>query len=131
MDTIGSLYKEGERFAFSYAPLGLTVRGQFAEWVLEAAAEVIAEAEKHQADSNLEELETLVEFEEASDIDLDIAKSDHKAQFEAVPQCVVTLAESDFRWVSAVGRHTNSKPLSRIQDMSLTRNDSFLQDEAV
>lgn len=130
MNEIGTLRKEGTRFVFSYPELEISIRGEFAEWVLEAAAEVIALVEKNQKDSQVEELEMLVEFEEASEIDLDVAKSDRNAQFEIVPQCVVSMGTIDFHWVSPAGRDGEENPITRIVDMSLTRNDSFLKNEA-
>ncbi|MEM9726408.1 MAG: hypothetical protein AAF909_13240, partial [Pseudomonadota bacterium] len=74
--------------------------------------------------------ETLIEFGEADAIDLDIAKSELKAQFEIVPQCLVSMSSGDFFWVSKDGRAESDKPITRIADMSLTRNDTFLVDEA-
>lgn len=129
MEQIGTLHKEGKRFVFSYPAIDLEVRGAYAEWVLEAAAEIIAEAEQHAVSGGIDEIEALIEFEEASEIDLDIAKSAHKAQFETVPQCVVTMGEGDFRWVGQPGRNDDDKPIKRLIDMSLTRNDSFLVNE--
>ena len=130
MHEIGTLRKEGNRFVFSYPELDLTVRGDYCAWVLEAAAEMIAIAEKARADSQVEEQETLIEFGEADAIDLDIAKSELKAQFEIVPQCLVSMRSGDFFWVSMDGREESDKPITRIADMSLTRNDTFLVDEA-
>lgn len=126
---MGTLRKEGNRFVFSLPELEITVRGDYVEWVLEAAAEVIALAEKTRAHSQVEELETLVEFEEASEIDLDIAKSESQTRFEIVPQCQVSLGDGDFRWVSASGRGEGDHPITRLNDMSLTRNDTFLRNE--
>lgn len=132
MEQIGALHKEGKRYVFTYPALDLVVRGAYAEWVLEAASEIIAEAEQHAKAGEIDELEALVEFEEATEIDLDIAKSDQKAQFETVPQCVVTMGEGDFRWVSRPGRQEDEKPVRRLIDMALTRNDTFLvNDEGV
>lgn len=129
MEQIGTLHREGKRYVFTYPALDLIVRGAYAEWVLEAASEIISEAEEHAKRGAIDELEALIEFEEASEIDLDIAKSEQKAQFETVPQCVVTMGEGDFRWVSNPGRSDDDKPIKRLIDMSLTRNDTFTENE--
>ncbi len=129
MEQVGTLHREGKRYVFTYPALDLVVRGAFAEWVLEAAAEIVAEAEQHAKRGAIDEIEALVAFEEATAIDLDIAKSDHKAQFETIPQCVVAMGEGDFRWVSKDGRKEEEKPIHRLTDMSLTRNGSFLANE--
>lgn len=129
MEQLGTLVREDKRFVFSYPALDLEVRGAFAEWVLEAAAEIIAEAEMHAKTGSIDELEALIEFEEASEVDLDIAKSELKSQFEAMPQCVVTIGDGDFRWVSREGRTADDRPVTRLIDMSLTRSDSFLKND--
>ena len=129
MEQIGALQREGKRYIFTYPALDLVVRGAYAEWVLEAATEIIAEAEQHAKAGEIDELEALIEFEEASEIDLDIAKSENKSRFETMPQCVVTMGEGDFRWISRDGRAAEDKPINRLIDMSKTRNDSFLTNE--
>lgn len=129
MEPMGTLSREGKRYVFTYPELDMVVRGSYAEWVLEAAAEIISEVEQHAKSGAISEIEALIEFEEASDIDLEIAKSEQKAQFETVPQCVVTVAEGDFRWISQPGREAAEKPIERLIDMSLTRNDTFLENE--
>lgn len=134
MDNIGYLREHEGRFEFHFSELALVVRGDYVEWVLEAAAEVISETARLQADSQLEELMTLLEFGEATAMDVDSAKFDHKARFEIVPQCIVTMGAMEYKWTSAAGRGQSpdgggEKPLKRIHDMSLTRNDTFLQNE--
>lgn len=133
MEQIGILREGKGRFEFHYDALNLTIRGHYAEWVLEAAAEVIAQTERLQSEGQLDELATLLEFGEASDIELDAAKFDAKTRFEVVPQCVVTMGTLDYKWKSKDGRTEDviDSPqfIERIQDMSLTRNDSFLQNE--
>ncbi len=62
---------------------------------------------------------------------MDSATSEQGARFETIPQCVVTMNEMDYRWVSKVGRKADdAAPVKRLHDMSLTRNDSFLRDQA-
>ncbi len=129
MDELGTLRKHAGRFEFSFPELDLTVRGPYVEWVLEAAAEILAQTEKLRSDGKLDELEMLKEFGEASEVDVDAAKYESNARFEALPQCVVSLGTLDYRWVSSVKRSGDETPMQRIVDMSLTRNDSFLRDE--
>jgi len=134
MENTGYLTECEGRYEFHFAPLGLVVRGAHPEWVLEAAAEVIAETARVQADGQLEEISTLVEFGEATEMELDSARFDHKARFEIMPQCIVTMGTLDYKWTSADGRAKapegfDGHPMRRIHDMSLTRNDTFLQNE--
>lgn len=131
MENIGTFSKEGDDFTFRCPTAGVMVRGKYPEWVLEAAAEAISVAERIKADGRIEEISALVEFEEASDIDLDIAKMDHNQRFEAVPQCFVAMNGGDYRWVSPGARKEDEHALTRIFDMSRTHNDTFLQDEPV
>ena len=133
MEQIGYLRERDGRYEFQYDPLNLTIRGHYAEWVLEAAAEVIAETEKLQSDGQIDELMTLCEFGEANEMELDSAKFDAKARFEIVPQCIVTMGTLDYKWKSRPGREApesgSHQTIERLQDMSLTRNDTFLQNE--
>jgi len=132
MEDIGFLREQDGRFEFHYEALGLVIRGTFAEWVLEAAAEVIGQTEKLQTEGRIDELATLCEFGEASELEVDSIKYDAKARFEVIPQCVVTMGTMDYKWISAVGRTEeplSDQPIKRIHDMSLTRNNTFLANE--
>ncbi len=130
-EAIGSLTKSSGRFEFAYPELGLVVRGPYAEWVLEAAAEIVQQTEKLRSDGTIEELSMLQEFgEESAGIELDSAKYDARARFEAMPQCLVSMGDTDYRWVSRDGREDNANQfVERVHDMSMTRNDSFLADQ--
>ena len=103
MNDIGFLRKSDERYEFYYPELGLIIRGSYAEWVLEAAGEIIARVESARFDAN--------------------------ARFEAIPQCVVSMGTIDYHWVSPDGRGAGEDHmgLRRIHDTSRTRNDSFLK----
>lgn len=129
MSDLGFLRKQGETYEFHYPEHGLIVRGSYAEWVLEAAAEIIAQTEKLGADGHIEELKALAEFGEADEMEIDSAVFDAESRFEKVPQCTVSMGSMDYRWVSPVGRHSDEgEPvIARIHDMSRTRNDTFLK----
>ena len=134
METLGVLTKSGGRYEYRHESLALVVRGDYAEWVLAAAAELMDVIAKREAEGKLEELETLQEFGEAEPIELDSAKFDMQARFEAVPQCLVTMGTMDYRWVAPEGRDQaegvfDGHPIKRVHDMSLTRNDTFLRNE--
>ncbi len=134
METIGYLKEVGGRFEFHFDKLGLVVRGNFAEWVLAAAAEIIRDTAKLDADSRIDELQALIEFGEASEIELDAAKFDIQARFEVLPQCVVTMGTMDYRWADEEARKKlmnefDGHTLRRLHDMSMTRNDTFLKNE--
>lgn len=126
---VGTLTANDGRYEFSYPELNLKIQGAHAEWVLEAAAEVIRQTEKLRNDGAAEEMEMLLEFGEGSETELESLKYDINARFEAVPQCIVTMGAIDYRWVSPDGRKgEKTKYVERIHDMSLTRNDTFLRD---
>lgn len=93
MEEIGHLRKYDNRFEFHYAELNLVIRGPYAEWVLEAAAEIIQNTLKLQADGEIEGLKTLLEFEEAEAIELDAASYSAAAWSETVPQCTVSMGD--------------------------------------
>ena len=131
MENIGHFRKLEDRYEFQYPPLNMTVRGAHAEWVLEAAAEILRETERMRVDSHIDELKTLAEFGEADEIEIDSAQFDATARFEVVPQCVVSMGTMDYKWTSPDGRAQDNAGLGdgllkRIHDMSLTRSDSFL-----
>ena len=134
MEEIGHFRKLDDRFEFQYPELGLTVRGAHAEWVLEAAAEILRETEKMRVESHIDELKTLAEFGEADEIEVDSAEFDANARFEIVPQCLVSMGAMDYHWTSPEGRKDGEPPfgaqlLKRMHDMSLTRSDSFLKNQ--
>jgi len=134
MEAIGYLKESGGRFEFHFDQLGLVVRGNFAEWVLAAAAEIIKESAKLDTESRIEELKALIEFGEASEIELDAVKFEIQSRFEILPQCVVTMGTMDYRWADGEAREKLVKEfdghtLRRLHDMSMTRNDTFLKNE--
>ena len=132
-EPLATLRKFQGRYELIYPEMGLIIRGHYPEWVMEAAAEVIAEVEKRRKDGEMEEVAVLVEMGEMQPIELDSLKYEGKARFEIVPQCLVSLGDLDYRWISPAGKsdgedHPNSR-LKRVHDMSATRNDTFLQNE--
>lgn len=134
MNEIGQLVESEGQYEFRDPGRNLTVRGEHPEWVLLAAAEVIANTQKLEAESLIDELSTMVEFEAASEIEVDAAKYALKERFEIVPQCLVTIGRIDYKWASQEGRQKlqdqfGSQTVTRVHDMSLTRSDSFLHNE--
>ena len=61
MNEIGQLLEADGRYEFRHSALGLIVRGDHPEWVLQAAGEVIANTAKLEAESLIDELSTLME----------------------------------------------------------------------
>ena len=134
METIGYLKESGGRFEFHFDQLGLVIRGNYAEWVLAAAAEIIRDTAQKEAESKLEELNALVEFGEATELDVDAQKVDIKFRFDVLPQCVVTMGTMDCRWADEHARLLQKREfdghtMRRLHDMSMTRDDSFLRNE--
>jgi hypothetical protein len=131
-DAIAYLAKDGRRYEMNFPEYALTVRGPYIEWVLEAAAEIISTFERTKAESSVEELQMLKEFGDSgtSDIEIASAKYEQDVRFETVPQCVVTMNELDYRWVSKAGRKGDEiTPMQRLHDLSLTRNGTFLHNQ--
>jgi len=134
MKEIGQLFEADGRYEFRYADLNLIVRGDHPEWVLEAASEVLAKSARLEKESMIDELRSLVEFEAATETEVDAAKYALKERFEIIPQCIVSMGRMDYRWAAHAGRERldrefGDQPIKRIHDMSLTMNDSFLANE--
>ncbi|MEL6838803.1 MAG: hypothetical protein AAFP85_05890 [Pseudomonadota bacterium] len=134
MSEIGSLSESDGQYEFRDPSRSLVVRGEHPEWVLLAAAEVIGNTAKLEAESIVEELNAMVEFEAAEPIEVDSAKYALKERFDLIPQCIVTVGKLDYKWAAAEGRakkleEFGDQALKRVHDMSLTRSDSFLQNE--
>lgn len=134
MDEIGQLKEVDGRFEFRHDALGLVVRGDHPEWVLMAASEIISNTAKIEAESEVESLVALAEFEEASGIEVDSAQFAFKQRFEKIPQCIVSLGKIDYKWATPDGRKKlmseyDGHLIRRIHDMSLTFNDTFLDNE--
>lgn len=132
MKQVGQLIEADGRYEFRLDDKGLIVRGDHPEWVIQAASEVLAKTELLEAESRVEELSSLLEFEAATEIEVESAKYALKERFETVPQCIVTLGKMDYRWAAPEGRHQlddefGGHPYKRIHDMSLTYHDTFLK----
>lgn len=132
MKQIGQLIEADGRYEFRLDQKGLIVRGDHPEWVMMAASEVLGQTERLEFESRVDELEALVEFEAATDIEVDSAKFALKERFEVIPQCIVTMGKLDYRWVAKEGREAlngdfDGRAVRRIHDMSLTYHDTFLK----
>ena len=133
-ELLGQLRFTSGRYEFHCPQYQLVVRGRYIEWVMEAAAEVIYRTEQLKSEGSIEEKRLLSEFDEhVTEIDIDMAKWDHKTRFDQLPQCIVSLGSDDFRWVHPDGRKDDDRPCTqRIVDQSLTRETgSWLKDEPV
>ncbi|MBF9029967.1 hypothetical protein HKCCE3408_06145 [Rhodobacterales bacterium HKCCE3408] len=134
MKQVGQLIEADGRYEFRIDEKGLIIRGDHPEWVMKAAGEVLETTEKLEAESRIDELESLVEFEAATSIEVDSARYAMKERFETIPQCIVTMGKMDYRWAAKEGRDKlhhefDGHAVKRINDMSLTFNDSFLANE--
>lgn len=125
---IASLVKNDQRYELRYPDLGLKIQGPYAEWVFEAAAEIIAKLERLRTEGSIEELELMKDFGDEAEISVQIDTKKYEAanRFEVVPQCLVSLGPADYRWVSSVERPVPTNQIGqRLHDMSMTRNDTF------
>lgn len=134
MNQIGQLLEADGQFEFRDPTRNLIVRGEHPEWVLMAAAEMIGNTSRLEAESMIDEMTTLLEFEAAEQVEIDAARYALRERFEIVPQCIVTMGKIDYKWAAPEGRDQKScefghQPVKRVHDMSLTRNNSFLSNE--
>lgn len=134
MEVIGKLTEENGRIEFRCDRSGLIVRGDYAEWVLAAAAEMLGTMAQKEAEGRIDELESLHEFGEATDAAVASARWEHKARFEIVPQCSITMGKTEYRWVAPEAEEVRAQEfdgfaVKRVHNMALTRNDSFLKNE--
>ncbi|PJI91444.1 hypothetical protein BC777_0272 [Yoonia maricola] len=134
MNEIGRLSESDGQYEFREPARSLIIRGEHPEWVLLAAAEVIGNTAKLEAESVIEELNAMVEFEAVEEIEVDSAKYAMKERFDLIPQCIVTVGKMDYKWAAPEGRakkqeEFGNQALKRVHDMSLTRTDSFLKNE--
>lgn len=134
MKEIGQLYEDDGRYVVRIPEMSLVVRGDYPEWVMQAASDVITNTKKAESESIIDEKATLLEFGEATETEVDSAKFSLKQRFEIVPQCIVTMGRLDYKWIAREGRDKmngefDGQAVRRIHDMSLTMNDSFLKDE--
>jgi len=126
------LRKVDGRFELVYPAYNLKVRGPYAEWVLQAGAEIIGEVEHTKNAGAVEELELLAEFDEdgSSAVQIDMLRYEGNNRFEVVPQCVISLGEADYRWVARKAGEEPRKGFGdRLHDMTLTRETSWLADQ--
>jgi hypothetical protein len=134
MKQIGQVLEADGRYEFRFEEKGLIVRGDHPEWVIQAAAEILTRTEYLEAESKVDELETLVEFEAVSEIEVESAKFSMKERFSTIPQCIVTMGRLDYKWAAPEGREAmkaeyDGHPFRRVHDMSLRYDDSFLKNE--
>jgi len=127
-EPLAQLFKRDARFELVYPEYGLSLRAPYAEWLFEAAAEILSRIEKLRIEGTIEELEMLKEFgdADATDTQIDSVKYENSNRFDVVPQCLVTMGDIDYRWISAVSRDPQvGKFGQRLHDMSLTRSDNY------
>lgn len=134
MTEIGRLYEADGQYEFRDPSRNLIVRGGHPEWVLLAAAEVIGNTARLEAESLVDELSAMLEFDAAQPIEIDSAKFSYKERFDLVPQCIVSLGTMDYKWAAVEGRvqkpqEFGKHPLRRVHDMALMKSGSFLTNE--
>lgn len=134
MKELGQLFEADGRYEFRYDDLNLIIRGDHPEWVLQAASEVLGKTARLEKESMIDELTSLVEFEAATETEVDAARYALKERFEIIPQCIVSMGRMDYRWAAEEARKRldpafGDQPIKRIHDMSLTMGESFLSNE--
>jgi hypothetical protein len=121
---IAYLTRVDQRLELVYPEYGLRLRAAYPEWLFEAASEIIRRIEKTKSQGAIDEVELLAEFGEGEDnsVSVDILKYESGSRFETVPQCMVTLGDSDYRWVAREARSIDHNSIGeRLHDTLLTR----------
>jgi hypothetical protein len=129
---LATLKKIGSRYEIAYPDYDLVIRGPYVEWVLEAAAEIIARTERLRIDGAIEEMQMLAEFDGNNDeMGIEVEKFERQARFDTVPQCLVSMGANDYRWVQIDGRKGPAHAyVERLYDHSLVRKPgSWLSDQ--
>jgi hypothetical protein len=127
VEPIAKLFKDGARYALHYPDYDIWIRGPYVEWVLQAGAEMIARIEKLKVEGSIDELELTREFQDPDSVDtqIDSLRYAQNKRFEVIPQCMVTMHGTDYRWVARQDSSAQGS-MERLLDASLTRSNSFL-----
>ncbi|MEL6335899.1 MAG: hypothetical protein AAFQ88_04545 [Pseudomonadota bacterium] len=127
MQDAGRLTKTGERYEFRFEELGLSITGAHPEWVLSAAAEIIQDVERLKVAGRIEELTMLSEMGEADEMDVEDVRFAAEDRFETMPHCLVSMGDTDYRWVAPDGRKgedvKRKPPVERVHQVSPGRPD--------
>ncbi len=127
-ESVAQLRKHGAHFELVYPEYRLTLRAPYAEWIFEAAAEILSCIEKLRIEGEIDELEMIRQFADADavNIAIDSIKYENGNRFDVFPQCVFTMADTDYRWVSPLARDPRASHFGqRLHDMSLTRSGQY------
>jgi len=128
---LATLRKVGSRYEICYPDYDLVIRGPHAEWVLEAAAEIISRTERVKIEGAIEELEMLAEMDAGdNEMEVESLKFEKTERFDVVPQCLISMGANDYRWVQREGRKgPDHSYVERLYDASLTRQpEAWLTD---
>ena len=118
------LTRSDNRLELVYPEYGLRLRAAYAEWLFEAASEIIRRLEHTKTQGSIDELEMLQEFgeDESAGVNMDILKYESGTRFGTVPQCLVTLGDADYRWVAREARPIDQNSIGeRLHDTLMTR----------
>ncbi len=100
MEEIGHIRQYANRVELHYPALDLVIRGAQAEWVLEAAAEILRNTARIRAEGEIAALAALIDLGEAEPGACSALRAEAAARFEVVPQCSVSMGDLDYRWMS-------------------------------
>ena len=123
-DHLAYLVRSDQRLELVYPEYGLRLRAPYAEWLFEAASEIIRRIERTKTQGAIDEQEMLAEFgdDEGGTISVDVLKYESGSRFDTVPQCLVTLGDNDYRWVAKEVRNPDANAIGeRLHDTLMTR----------
>lgn len=111
------------QYEFRDASRGLIIRGTHPEWVLQAAAEIMATYARLASESLVDELTALYGLGAAKAADLAAAKAENRRRFAIRPRCSVSLGSVEYFWTASQvpDRAPAPMPLTLLPEMRVAR----------
>ena len=103
MSEIGRICQVNGQYEFRDPSRSLVVRGAHPEWVLQAAAEVIGNVSRLEAESLVEELAAMQGLGAVDQAEVRAARIACRQRFDTGPRCHVSLGPVDYFWASREG----------------------------
>lgn len=126
---IGRIGLVNGKYEFRDPSRSLIVRGAHPEWVLQAAAEVIGNFSRLEAESLVEELTVMQGLGAVDQAELVAARVEYRDRFEISPRCNLSLGPVEYLWASQDSpglkpNETTATPLTLGPDMLVTRKSA-------
>lgn len=124
--TIRQLEPDDGAYEFRDSSRSLIIRGAHPEWVLQAAAEIIGDYARLQAESLIDELTVMHRMGAANLAELTGARADQRRRFDLSPRCSISFGPVDYVWTAVEGPQLKPdmvvpRPLNLGPDMLVPR----------